>query len=75
MDRQKALLNGGLPAAAALSGLEHLTSILHYLRVVVHPNKLPISLVHNLMHGSGGDFHDAHTLKAIEMQVDEFLQF
>jgi NAD(P)H-dependent FMN reductase len=72
---KKALLTGVATGRGGnLRGLEHLTSILHYLRVVVHPNKLPISLVHNVMHGSG-DFHDAGTVKAIEMQIDEFIQF
>ena len=73
---KKALLTGVATGRGGnLRGLEHLTSILHYLRVVVYPNKLPISLVHNLMDGSTGDFHDAGTLRAIDMQVEEFLQF
>jgi chromate reductase len=73
---KKALLTGVATGRGGnLRGLEHLTSILHYLRVVVYPNKLPISLVHNLMDGSTGDFHDAGTLRAIDMQIDEFLQF
>lgn len=72
---KKALLTGvAVGRGGNLRGLEHLTSILHYLRVVVHPNKLPISLVDKMMHGTG-DIHDTGTLRAIDMQVSEFLQF
>lgn len=72
---KKALLTGVATGRGGnLRGLEHLTSILHYLGVVVHPNKLPISLVDKLMHGTG-DIHDAWTVRAINDQVEEFLQF
>jgi NAD(P)H-dependent FMN reductase len=46
---KKALLTGVSSGRAGnLRGMEHLTGILHYLRVVVHPNKLPISVVDSL---------------------------
>src|SRR5437762_2484868 len=46
---KKALLTGVATGRGGnLRGLEHLTSILHYLKVVVHPNKLPISSVDKL---------------------------
>jgi NAD(P)H-dependent FMN reductase len=72
---KKALLTGVATGRGGnLRGLEHLTSILHYLKVNVHPNKLPISLVHNLM-DEAGDIHDAWTVRAIDSQVEEFIQF
>jgi NAD(P)H-dependent FMN reductase len=72
---KKALLTGVATGRGGnLRGLEHLTSILHYLGVVVHPNKLPISLVDKLI-DSAGDIHDAWTARAIESQISEFIQF
>lgn len=72
---KKALLTGVATGRGGnLRGLEHLTSILHYLKVVVHPNKLPISSVDKLLNGAG-TIHDPGTLKAIDAQIDEFIQF
>jgi len=42
--------------------------------VVVHPNKLPISVVDKLMDESGS-LHDAATVTAIRTQVNEFVEF
>ncbi|MEP7259191.1 MAG: NAD(P)H-dependent oxidoreductase [Flavitalea sp.] len=72
---KKALLTGvSTGRSGNVRGMEHLTSILNYLKVVVHPNKLPISSVHNLM-----DEHsviiDGETLKSINTQLDEFIKF
>jgi len=54
--------------------MEHLTGILHYMKVIVHPNKLPISIVDTLF-----DEHnlisDKNTLAAIDIQLDEFIGF
>ena len=72
---KKALLTGVATGRSGnLRGMEHLTGILHYLRVVVHPNKLPISSVDKLLNGTGV-IHDAGTLEAIHDQLEEFLQF
>ena len=72
---KKALLTGVATGRAGnLRGLEHLTGILHYLKVVVHPNKLPISLVDKLL-DAAGNIQDAATVNAIEAQVEEFIQF
>lgn len=49
---KKALLVGiSSGRSGNVRGMEHLTSILNYMKVVVHPNKLPISSVHNLLNG------------------------
>src|SRR4029453_1025527 len=72
---KKALLTGVATGRAGnLRGLEHLTGILHYLRVVVHPNKLPISSVDKLL-DSTGQIQDEDTVEAISTQVAEFIQF
>ena len=72
---RKALLTGiATGRAGNLSGMEHLTSILHYLNVVVHPNKLPISSVDKLL-DPAGFIADELTLRAMKHQLDEFTGF
>lgn len=72
---KKALLTGvALGRSGNVRGMEHLTGILHFMKVVVHPNKLPISSVDKLLNGAG-DIHDKGTLEAIKTQVDEFIAF
>lgn len=72
---KKALLTGvSTGRAGNLRGMEHLTGILHYVKVVVHPNKLPISVVDILLRESG-QIIDESTLKAIDQQLDEFIDF
>jgi NAD(P)H-dependent FMN reductase len=72
---KKALLTGvALGRSGNQRGMDHLTGILHYLKVVVHPNKLPISSVDKLLNGTGV-IHDKGTLDAIKAQVDEFIDF
>ena len=72
---KKALLVGiSTGRSGNVRGMEHLTSILNYMNVVVHPNKLPISSVHKLLNGSDA-ITDADTLSAINKQLDEFIKF
>ena len=72
---KKALLVGiSTGRSGNVRGMEHLTSILHYMKVNVHHNKLPISSVHTLLNGSAV-IHDAETLRAINNQLDEFIKF
>jgi NAD(P)H-dependent FMN reductase len=72
---KKALLTGvSTGRAGNLRGMEHLTGILNYLKVFVHPNKLPISVVDKLLNGAG-EITDAATLNAINTQIDEFIKF
>jgi chromate reductase len=70
---KKALLTGvSMGRAGNLRGMEHLTGILHYIRMHVHPNKLPVSSVHKLMN-SADEITDKDTLQAIDEQLDEFI--
>ncbi len=72
---KKALLTGvSTGRAGNLRGMDDLTGILHYLKVVVHPNKLPISLVAGLM-DANGEIVDAPTLAAVNAQIKEFIEF
>jgi chromate reductase len=72
---KKALLTGvSTGRAGNLRGMEHLTGILHYLKVVVHPNKLPISMIDKLF-DQNDVITDEATLADIELQLDEFIRF
>lgn len=72
---KKALLTGvSTGRAGNLRGMEHFTGVLHFIKVNVHPNKLPISVVDKLLNGVGF-ITDKGTLDAIDVQLEEFLQF
>lgn len=72
---KKALLVGvSTGRAGNLRGLEHMTGILNFLHVVVHPNKLPISGVDKLFN-TEGEIADADTLIAIDNQLNQFIEF
>ncbi|HLX93926.1 MAG TPA: NAD(P)H-dependent oxidoreductase, partial [Puia sp.] len=66
---KKALLTGiSTGRAGNLRGMDDLTGILHYLKVVVHPNKLPISVVASLLNADG-EIADQITLAKINSQL------
>lgn len=72
---KKALLVGiSTGRSGNVRGMEHLTSILNYMKIVVHPNKLPISSVHKLLNGKPA-ITDEETVAAINTQIDEFIKF
>jgi chromate reductase, NAD(P)H dehydrogenase (quinone) len=72
---KKALLVGvSTGRAGNLRGMEHLTGSLLHMKMLVHPNRLPISLVDKLM-DEQGRFTDKYTLTAIQTQLNEFLNF
>lgn len=69
---KKALLTGlATGRAGNLRGLDHLADVLHYLKFTIHPDKLPISSVHNLL--ETGEITDAATLAAIDQQLNDFI--
>jgi NAD(P)H-dependent FMN reductase len=57
-----------------LRGLEHMTSILHYLKMNVHYNKLPLSKINNELNAEG-QFFNAGTAKAIAEQINDFVAY
>ena len=72
---KRALITGvSTGRAGNLRGLDHLTGILQYVKMIVHPNKLPISAVDKLLNGEGM-ISDKATLSAINLQVEEFISF
>ncbi len=72
---KKAMLTGvSTGRAGNLRGMEHLTGVLHYLRMHVYYNKLPISVVNKLI-TIDNKIEDSATLKVINEQLDGFIQF
>ncbi len=71
---KKVLLTGiSTGRAGNLRGMEHLTGSLLHMKMLVHPNRLPISVINTLMNDH--NFTDANALKAIDNQLEEFLNF
>ena len=72
---KQALIAGNATGRAGnLRGMDHLADILNYVKITVHPNKLPISQVNRVMDNSG-KFSDAGALNAINTQLDEFIKW
>ena len=70
---KKALLTGVATGRAGnLRGMDHLADVLNYIKITVHPNKLPISVVNSVV-DSDGKIADKNTLKVINQQLDEFI--
>lgn len=70
---KKALLTGVASGRAGnLRGMDHLADVLNFLKITVHPNKLPISMVNNLV-SKQGEITDENTLRVINQQLDEFI--
>jgi NAD(P)H-dependent FMN reductase len=71
---KKALLTGvSTGRAGNLRGMDHLTGIMHYVGTIVHPNKLPISIVDTLFMKE--ELAHQETLAVISQQLDEFIDF
>ena len=72
---KKAMLTGvSTGRAGNLRGMDHLSGILNHIKVTVHPNKLPISSVNEVLNEEGG-LTDATTINAINQQLDEFIKW
>ena len=72
---KKALLVGiSTGRSGNVRGMDHLTSILNFMKVVVHPNKLPISIVDKLMQ-TDEVIDDPLTVSIIQQQLKEFVSF
>ncbi len=72
---KKALLTGVADGRGGnLRGIEHMTNILHYLKMNVHYNKLPLSKINDEMDVDGNFLHEA-TIKAIEEQIHTFIDY
>jgi chromate reductase len=72
--KKAALVGVASGRAGNLRGLDHLTSVLHYLGIYVHPNKLPISSVTALL-DENGILKDEGTEMVLNKQIKEFLHW
>ena len=71
---KKALLTGVATGRAGnLRGMDHLSDTLHYMKMNVFYNKLPISVIDKIMDIDG--HLNEETQKAISNQLDEFILF
>ncbi|HLS70174.1 MAG TPA: NAD(P)H-dependent oxidoreductase [Chitinophagaceae bacterium] len=72
---KKALLVGVADGRGGnLRGLDQLSNVLHYLKMYVHPNKLPLSKINQELNEKG-EFKRELTRIEIENQIDDFLAF
>jgi NAD(P)H-dependent FMN reductase len=72
--KKAALLGVAGGRAGNLRGMEHFTGVLNYLQVTVMPNRLPVSSIEKLI-SPEGLLVDQDTMKAIQAQLDAFLNF
>ena len=71
---KKALLTGvSTGRAGNLRGMDHLSASLNYLKMNVHHNKLPISIIDKVIDATGT--LNEETLKAIDEQLSEFINY
>ena len=72
---KKVLLTGVSSGRAGnLRGMEHITGSLLHMKMIVHPNRLPISVVNTLM-DEDGIFTDDAAIRSVKTQIEEFLGF
>jgi hypothetical protein len=72
---KKALLTGVATGRGGnIRGLEHLTGTLNYLGVFIHPNRLPLSSIHEKLNAETGIF-DKQTSDAVDLQIADFIKF
>ena len=73
-NKKAALIGVSTGRAGNLLGMEHLTAVLHYMGIHVHPLKQPVSQVLNLL-DEHGNLKDEYTIKILEKQIDVFLNW
>jgi NAD(P)H-dependent FMN reductase len=74
-EHKKALLVGvSTGRAGNLRGMDQITGSLNHMKMIVHYNKLPISTIDKVM-DDDGTITNKSTLHAIEVQIDEFINF
>ncbi|MGI8582689.1 MAG: NADPH-dependent FMN reductase [Chitinophagaceae bacterium] len=72
---KKALLVGvSTGRAGNLRGMDQITSVLNYMKMIVHHDKLPISVIDKVM-DDDGTITNKNTLQAINQQLNEFINF
>lgn len=72
--KKVALVGVASGRAGNLRGMDHLTHVLHYLRMEVFSLKVPISNIDGLLDESG-QLTDPGTIEVLSNQAQEFLKF
>lgn len=70
--KKAALVGISSGRAGNLRGMEHLTGVLTYLGIHVHPNRLPVSLVATLLDGEG-KLKDENTRNTLEHHAKQIV--
>ncbi|MGL4597574.1 MAG: NADPH-dependent FMN reductase [Bacteroidia bacterium] len=73
-NKKMALVGVAAGRAGNLRGIDQLSNALHYLRVVIYPNHLPISMIRSLMNEQG-QLTDEATLNSLKTQAAGFAAF
>ncbi|MBK9257587.1 MAG: NAD(P)H-dependent oxidoreductase [Saprospiraceae bacterium] len=71
--KKVALIGVGTGRGGNLRGMEHLTGFLNYLKMIVMPEKLPISSVHNMFEGD--QLMDGLTKNELNRFLHDFTKF
>lgn len=71
--KKVALVGVAAGRSGGLRGLEYMTGVFNYLKMIVMPNKLPVSSIGKLL--TDDELTDEDTRKILDQQVDEFLAF
>jgi chromate reductase, NAD(P)H dehydrogenase (quinone) len=71
--KKAALIGVASGRAGNLRGMEHLTGLLNYLKVVIMPDKLPVSSVETVV-DKDGNIKEV-TMNTINLFLDEFMGF
>lgn len=72
--KKVALIGVSSGRAGNLRGMEHLTGVLNYLGMFVHPNKQPISSIGNLLN-ENGIVIDEITLAVLKKHISDFVNW
>lgn len=72
--KKAALVGVATGRAGNLRGLDHLTDVLHHLKIEVFSGKIPISRLDSLL-DENDQLNDEATIKVLENQIEKFLQF
>jgi chromate reductase len=72
--KKVALVGVSSGRAGNLRGMEHLTGILNYLGLFVHPNRLPVSSILTLL-DEQGNVKDVNTIAVLKKHVDDVVKW
>jgi chromate reductase, NAD(P)H dehydrogenase (quinone) len=72
--KKMALIGVAAGRAGNLRGIDQLTNAMHYMRVHIYPNHVPISMVRNLLDAEG-KLTDEATIKTLRAHAEDFAKY